>query len=137
MREFLRLDNKLFIKLKIKPLSPLTIKSAIDSDNVLSLLTTESSSIIKKDNNEEKEVIIKNGKFEQDRRKGEIYIPGSTLKGLFRNKFTEIYNSEDDIDKIFGYTNNNDENKALKSKFFIEDAYFYKEENRKNFILKI
>lgn len=144
MKEFLRLDNKLFIKLKIKPLSPLTIKLATESEetkkstSISALLTTESFSIIKKDdnntnnNNKEKEIIIKNGKFEQDKRKGEIYIPGSTLKGLFRDKFIEIYGSEDDIDKVFGYINKTDENKALKSKFFIEDAYF-KEEKRMKF----
>ena len=45
MRNFLRLDNKLILKLKIKPLSPLCIKLSIkdeegNSKNYSAMLTT-------------------------------------------------------------------------------------------------
>ena len=79
MREFLRLDNKLTLKLKIKPVSPLNIKLGADTKNVVALLTTESSS--------ETKIDVEKGDIIQDRRVGEIYIPGSTLKGLFKNRF--------------------------------------------------
>ena len=85
MRNFLRLDNKLILKLKIKPLSPLCIKLSIkdeegNSKNYSAMLTTKGAKINK--NKKGIDCYI---------RDGEIYIPGSTLKGLFRDRFLTTY----------------------------------------------
>lgn len=126
MREFLRLDNKLTLKLKIKPVSPLNIKLGADTKNVVALLTTESSS--------ETKIDVEKGDIIQDRREGEIYIPGSTLKGLFKNRFIimnggEKKKEEDPaIKNLFGYS---EDDNSLKGRIFLQDAYFADEKLRK------
>ena len=102
MKEFLRLDNKLIIKLKIIPISPLLISDGREMENL-------------------KEGERNNIYFLKDHNK-EIYIPGSTLKGLFRHKFYEILNDENKVASIFGQEKT-DDNKGTKSKIFLEDAH--------------
>lgn len=128
MKEFLRLDNKLILKLKIKPLSPLLIKlgtqekdSDSGTDAYVSFLTTESMTGTEVKNN--------GGKISVDERIGEIYIPGSSLRGMFRDRSLDIL-SKEEVDKLYGKV---DGEKAQKTKIFIEDAYLYEVENRKEF----
>lgn len=128
MKEFLRLDNKLILKLKIKPLSPLLIKlgtqekdSDSGTDAYVSFLTTESMIGTEVKNN--------GGKISVDERIGEIYIPGSSLRGMFRDRTLDIL-SKEEVDKLYGKV---DGEKAQKTKIFIEDAYLYEVENRKEF----
>lgn len=132
MREFLRLDNKLILKLKIKPLSPLLIKlgnkekdSEVKDGNYIGFLTTESSIGIKLEYNGGSE------KISEDNRKGEIYIPGSSLRGAFRDRTLDIFdNNEDEIEKLYGVSEGE---KALKTRIFIGDAFLYKVDDRKRF----
>lgn len=141
IKEFLKLENRLTLKLRIKPLSPLCIKlSCDDSDSLNALLTTEGGKKIKS-NNKGKEGNNKKA-TELYKREGEIYIPGSTLKGLFRDRFTLMYGKlgekqkrfeTDYIKTLFGDTEDkNNENKlAKKSKVFIQDSFL--EKKSKNF----
>ena len=142
IKEFLKLENRLILKLRIKPLSPLCIKLSCDddSDSLNALLTTEGGKKIKS-NNKGKEGNNKKA-TELYKREGEIYIPGSTLKGLFRDRFTLMYGKlgekqkrfeTDYIKTLFGDTEDkNNENKlAKKSKVFIQDSFL--EEKSKNF----
>ena len=141
IKEFLKLENKVTLKLRIKPLSPLCIKLSCgdeENDNSYSLSafqTTEGGKKIDKDNNSEdnSEKNIKKA-TELYKRDGEIYIPGSTLKGLFRDRFTTMYGTIDKdrnrfetdyIKELFGHTDEkNTENKlAQKSRFFIQDSF--------------
>ena len=141
IKEFLKLENKVTLKLRIKPLSPLCIKLSCgdeENDNSYSLSafqTTEGGKKIDKDNNSEdnSEKNIKKA-TELYKRDGEIYIPGSTLKGLFRDRFTTMYGTIDKdrnrfetdyIKELFGDTDEkNTENKlAQKSRFFIQDSF--------------
>lgn len=131
MQEFLKLDNKLILKLKIKPLSPLLIKlsskektSDAGTDAYVSFLTTEATVGTKVEND--------GGKISVDERTGEIYIPGSSLRGMFRDRTLDIL-SFDDVDKLYGKV---DGDKAQKTRVFIEDAYLYKLENREKFYKK-
>lgn len=141
IEEFLKLENRLILKLRIKPLSPLCIKLSCDddSDSLNTLLTTEGGKKIK--SNKGKESNNKKA-TELYKREGEIYIPGSTLKGLFRDRFTLMYGKlgekqkrfeTDYIKTLFGDTEDkNNENKlAKKSKVFIQDSFL--EEKSKNF----
>jgi hypothetical protein len=137
MKEFLKLDNKLVIKLKIIPLSPLTIKYSSNDRNdeeiadegadvYTGVLTTEKGGKLKSNKG-----IIED---KNEVRAGEIYIPGSTLKGLFRDRFLTIFNEKDDyVDNLFGFTDKDKEKKSKKSRFFIEDAFLSDEELRKLF----
>lgn len=142
IEEFLKLENRLTLKLRIKPLSPLCIKLSCDddSDSLNALLTTEGGKKIKS-NNKGKESNNKKA-TELYKREGEIYIPGSTLKGLFRDRFTLMYGKlgekqkrfeTDYIKTLFGDTEDkNNENKlAKKSKVLIQDSFL--EEKSKNF----
>ena len=142
IKEFLKLENRLILKLRIKPLSPLCIKLSCDddSDSLNALLTTEGGKKIKS-NNKGKEGNNKKA-TELYKREGEIYIPGSTLKGLFRDRFTLMYGKlgekqkrfeTDYIKTLFGDTEDkNNENKlAKKSKVFIQDSFL--EKKSKNF----
>lgn len=132
IEEFLKLGNKLILKLRIKPLSPLCIKLSCDDDeslkstgNYLGLLTTEQGKLV-----------VKEGELKKDNRRGEIYIPGSTLKGLFRDRFLTMYSDEIDyIKKLFGnIENKKDGNEiAKKSRFFIQDSFFCNKKNREEF----
>lgn len=131
MQEFLKLDNKLILKLKIKPLSPLLIKlsskektSDAGTDAYVSFLTTEAMVGTKVEND--------GGKISVDERIGEIYIPGSSLRGMFRDRTLDIL-SFDDVDKLYGKV---DGDKAQKTRVFIEDAYLYELENREKFYKK-
>ena len=151
-KEFLKLENKLVLELEIEPISPLIIKlgdgseeensKKEKSESVISFVTSDSprGNLVKYD---------KNGKNveKEDKRKGEIFIPGSTLRGLFREKFNKIYDmTKDDesnfkeknknhreVDNLFGWIEGE---KTQKGRIFIEDAYLEKEELRKNFYLK-
>jgi len=132
IEEFLKLENRLTLKLIIKPLSPLCIKLSCDNEenlkstgNYLGLLTTEQG-----------ELVVKEGEVKKDNRRGEIYIPGSTLKGLFRDRFLTMYDDKIDyIKKLFGNVENKkDGNKiAKKSRFFIQDSFFCNKKNREEF----
>lgn len=131
MKEFLRLDNKLILKLKIKPLSPLLIKlssqeknSDVGTDAYVSFLTTEAMVGTKVEND--------GGKISVDERIGEIYIPGSSLRGMFRDRTLDIL-SFDEVDKLYGKV---DGDKAQKTRVFIEDAYLYELQNREKFYKK-
>ena len=122
MKEFLKLDNKLILKLKIKPISPLCIKLGTDknakkADATSYLLTTESYPELKIETGLE--------------RKGEIYIPGSTLKGMFRDRFIEMSETEEEIEKLFGFSK--DDGSSFKGRIFLQDAYFTDENKRKEF----
>lgn len=129
MREFLKLDNKLILELKIKPKSPLLVKLGVKkeekSTNTAYFVFTESSS--------ETEIDEK-----REGRCGEIYIPGSTLKGLFRAKYNEIYESiyDDKIvakekeEKLFGKS---EDNESLKGRIFLQDAYLFENKKREKF----
>ena len=132
IKEFLKLENKLVLKLRIKPLSPLCIKLSCDNEEnlkstgkYLGLLTTEQG-----------ELVVKEGEVKKDNRRGEIYIPGSTLKGLFRDRFLTMYDDKIDyIKKLFGnIENKKDGNEiAKKSRFFIQDSFFCNKKNREEF----
>lgn len=147
-KEFLKLENKLVLDLEIEPLSPLIIKLGDGSEensknekseSVISFVTSDSprENLVKYDKNEKS----------KDDRKGEIFIPGSSLKGLFREKFNKIYDikkeneadfkeknkNHKEVDNLFGWTEGEE---AQKGRIFIEDAYLEKEELRKNFYLK-
>ena len=129
MKKNLRLDNKLILKLKIKPLSPLCIKLSIkneegSSKNYSAMLTTKGAKV----DNDKKGIDC----YIRD---GEIYIPGSTLKGLFRDRFLTMYGESDKeqfIKNLFGY-NDEEKKEAKKSRFFIQDAFFSEESKREKF----
>ncbi len=132
IEEFLKLENRLTLKLIIKPLSPLCIKLSCDNEenlkstgNYLGLLTTEQG-----------ELVVKEGEVKKDNRRGEIYIPGSTLKGLFRDRFLTMYDDKIDyIKKLFGNVENKKDGNeiAKKSRFFIQDSFFCNKKNREEF----
>lgn len=132
-KEFLKLDNKLVIKLKIIPLSPLTIKYSPNDrkkeeiieegvDVYTGILTSEKGGKLKSN----KGVI----EDKNEVREGEIYIPGSTLKGLFRDRFFTAFNDNIYTDNLFGFS---EKDKSKKSRFFIEDAFLSNEELRELF----
>lgn len=125
MKEFLRLDNKIVIKLKIIPLSPLTIRYSSNSrndeekdDTYVAIITTEKNKKNEKDQWEKLEIV--KGAINKEVRQGEIYIPGSTLKGLFRNRFLISSSNTEYIDNLFGFSEGD---KSKKSRFFIQDAF--------------
>lgn len=132
IEEFLKLENRLTLKLRIKPLSPLCIKLSCNNEenlkstgNYLGLLTTEQG-----------ELVVKEGEVKKDNRRGEIYIPGSTLKGLFRDRFLTMYDDKIDyIKKLFGNVENKKDGNeiAKKSRFFIQDSFFCNKKNREEF----
>ena len=126
MKEFLRLDNKFVLNLKIKPTSPLSINLGNEKEKeeenetksaaISAILTTEKGNV--------------NLKKDVDERKGELYIPGSTLKGLFRDRFIEIEGEgTKSVDNLFGFTGD----KNLKGRIFLQDAYFKEESKRREF----
>ena len=132
MKEFLRLDNKLNLELKIKPLSPLCIKLSKEEKEGEESKSSTYSTILVTEQGETK--VNNTGELELDTRKGEIYIPGSTLKGLFRDRFTTMYKDNSFVKNLFGYTEGNSEDeKARKSRIFLQDAFFFENEKRKNF----
>ena len=132
MKEFLRLDNKLILKLKIKPLSPLLIKlgnkekdSERKDGNYIGFLTTESGTGTELKYNGTSEKVTEDG------RKGEIYIPGSSLRGAFRDRTLDIFeNDEEEVKKLYGKS---DDDKSQKTRIFIGDAFLYNVETRKRF----
>lgn len=132
MKEFLRLDNKLNLELKIKPLSPLCIKLSKEEKEGEESKSSTYSTILVTEQGETK--ANNTGELELDTRKGEIYIPGSTLKGLFRDRFTTMYKDNSFVKNLFSYTEGNSEDeKARKSRIFLQDAFFFENEKRKNF----
>ena len=132
MKEFLKLDNKLNLELKIKPLSPLCIKLSKEEKEGEDSKSSTYSTILVTEQGETKANNM--GELELDNRKGEIYIPGSTLKGLFRDRFATMYKDNIFVKNLFGYTEENSkEEKAKKSRIFFQDAFFFENEKRKNF----
>ena len=141
MKEFLRLDNKLNLELKIKPLSPLCIKLSKEEKEGEESKSSTYSTILVTEQGETK--ANNTGELELDSRKGEIYIPGSTLKGLFRDRFIKMYGETNEkrekvetksIKNLFGYTEENSKKeKAKKSRIFLQDAFFFENEKRRNF----
>ena len=167
-KEFLKLENRLILKLKIKPISPLIIKMGDgkekdNSESVITFMTSESPQISKNgkgitDYNKETK------KIDGDGGEGEPFILGSTLRGLFRERFCQIYGIEGNLEdyKItIGSSNSDSENEkqndleskeniklikklfgytdvndALKGRIFLEDAYLENEEYRKAFYKK-
>lgn len=167
-KEFLKLENRLILKLKIKPISPLIIKMGDgkekdNSESVITFMTSESTQISKNrkgitDYNKETK------KIDEDGREGEPFILGSTLRGLFRERFCQIYGIEgnlEDYKTTIGSSNSDSENEkqndleskeniklikklfgytdvndALKGRIFLEDAYLENEEYRKAFYKK-
>lgn len=131
MKEFLRLDNKLILKLKIKPLSPLLIKlgnkekdSEEKDGNYIGFLTTESGTGTELKYNGTSEKVTEDG------RKGEIYIPGSSLRGAFRDRTLDIFeNDEEEVKKLYGKS----DDESQKTRIFIGDAFLYNVETRKRF----
>ena len=131
MKEFLRLDNKLILKLKIKPLSPLLIKlgnKEKDSEGkdgtYIGFLTTESGTGTELKYNGTSEKVTEDG------RKGEIYIPGSSLRGAFRDRTLDIFeNDEEEVKKLYGKS----DDESQKTRIFIGDAFLYNVETRKRF----
>jgi len=142
IEEFLKLENKLILKLRIKPLSPLCIKLSCDDDE------NDSNSLSAFQTTESGKKIINNSQTKGEKkateiykRNGEIYIPGSTLKGLFRDRFLIMYGKleekqkkieTDYIKKLFGNVENKkDEDEiAKKSRFFIQDSFLAGETER-------
>ena len=133
MKEFLKLDNKLILELKIKALSPLCIKLSKEEKEGEDSKSSTYSTILVTEQGETK--ANSTGNLELDTRRGEIYIPGSTLKGLFKDRFITMYNKNDNFVKnLFGYNEDDSNNeKARKSRIFLQDAFFFEKENRKNF----
>ena len=132
MKEFFKLDNKLNLELKIKPLSPLCIKLSKEEKEGEESKSSTYSTILVTEQGETK--ANNTGELELDTRKGEIYIPGSTLKGLFRDRFTTMYKDNSFVKNLFGYTEGNSEDeRARKSRIFLQDAFFFENEKRKNF----
>ena len=129
MGKFLKVDNRLILKLKIKPLSPLCIKLSIkneegSSKNYSAMLTTKGAKI----DNDKKGIDC----YIRD---GEIYIPGSTLKGLFRDRFLTMYGESDKeqfIKNLFG-CNDEEKKEAKKSRFFIQDAFLFEKSIKEKF----
>ncbi len=83
--EFITLKNEVNIKLRINPKSPLLIKlgdgkESTKDENTICFMTTKGG----KANYEQ-------GKKVEESREGYLYIPGSTLKGMFRERFHQIY----------------------------------------------
>ena len=118
MSEFLKLDNRVVIKLKIVPVSPLLILDGREMEKI---------------NNQGEDAEKNKNLFLRDS-SGQIYIPGSTLKGLFRNKFIDIYGEAgaECIDKVFGHKEENGK-KGNKAKIFLQDGYLINP-NKKNII---
>lgn len=148
-KEFLKLENKLILELEIEPVSPLIIKLGDGSEesrenkkseSVISFVTSDSprGDLVEYDKNKKK----------KDERKGEIFIPGSTLRGLWREKINKIYDyikdndndetfrmkeknkSHKETDSLFGWIEGDE---AQKGRIFIQDAYLENQEIRKIF----
>ena len=139
MKEFLKLDNKLVIKLKIIPLSPLTIKYSSNDrndeekdDTYVAVITTEKN--MRNEKNEKnpwKKLTIEKGSVKDEVRVGEIYIAGSTLKGLFRDRFlTSSKNNNEYVDNLFGFVEGD---MAKKSRLFVQDAFLSDQKLRELF----
>ena len=141
MNKFLKLDNRLNLELKIKPLSPLCIKLSKEkkgdrakTDSYSAILVSEEGKVDKSKSEVEK----------LDTRRGEIYIPGSTLKGLFRDRFITMYGETNEkgekvvetkfIKNLFGCREEDSKDKkARKSRILLQDAFFFENEKRKKF----
>ena len=139
MKEFLKLDNKLVIKLKIIPLSPLTIKYSSNDrndeekdDTYVAVITTEKNMRNEKNENKTwKKLTIEKGSIKDEVRVGEIYIAGSTLKGLFRDRFlTSSKNNNEYVDNLFGFVKGD---KAKKARLFVQDAFLSDQKLRELF----
>ena len=142
MEGFLKLNNRLNLELKIKPLSPLCIKLSKEKKEEGAKTDSYSTILVSEEGK-----VDKSGVEKLDTRRGEIYIPGSTLKGLFRDRFITMYGETNEkgekvvetkfIKNLFGYTEGNSEDeKARKSRILLQDAFFFENEKRKKFYNK-
>lgn len=141
MERFLKLNNRLNLELKIKPLSPLCIKLSKEKKEEGAKTDSYSAILV----SEEGERITDDlGLLKSDTRRGEIYIPGSTLKGLFRDRFITMYGETNEkgekvvetkfIKNLFGCREEDSEDKkARKSRIFLQDAFFFENEKRRDF----
>ena len=140
MNEFLKLDNRLNLELKIKPLSPLCIKLSKEKKGDGAKTDSYSAILVSE---EGERITDESGLLKSDTRRGEIYIPGSTLKGLFRDRFIIMYGKTNekgekvetkDIKNLFGCrVEDSEDEKARKSRIFVQDAFFF--ENKKASII--
>ena len=140
MNEFLKLDNRLNLELKIKPLSPLCIKLSKEKKGDGAKTDSYSAILVSE---EGERITDESGLLKSDTRRGEIYIPGSTLKGLFRDRFIIMYGKTNekgekvetkDIKNIFGCrVEDSEDEKARKSRIFVQDAFFFENKKRKKF----
>ena len=140
MNEFLKLDNRLNLELKIKPLSPLCIKLSKEKKGDGAKTDSYSAILVSE---EGERITDESGLLKSDTRRGEIYIPGSTLKGLFRDRFIIMYGKTNekgekvetkDIKNLFGCrVEDSEDEKARKSRIFVQDAFFFENKKRKKF----
>ena len=139
MEGFLKLNNRLNLELKIKPLSPLCIKLSKEKKEEGAKADSYSTILVSEEGK-----VDKSGVEKLDTRRGEIYIPGSTLKGLFRDRFITIYGETNEkgekvvetkfIKNLFGCREEDSEDKkARKSRILLQDAFFFQNEKRKKF----
>ena len=106
-KEFLKLENEVKIKFKIKPKSPLLIKlgdgkDATKSDTHIAWMTdkTPTAKTVK---GKDIKVEYEKEKKTRDDREGKIFILGSTLKGMFREQFYKMHKMNNEkIDDEFG-----------------------------------
>ena len=85
----------------------------------------------KDENKTWKKLTIEKGSIKDEVRVGEIYIAGSTLKGLFRDRFlTSSKNNNEYVDNLFGFVEGD---KAKKSRLFVQDAFLSDEKLRELF----
>lgn len=117
--KFITLGNEVNIKLKIKPKSPLLIKvgdgkESTKDENTVCFMTTKGG-----------KAKYEKGEKKEDSREGYLYIPGSTLKGMFRERFNQIYDYKGlDKEKLTKYTAEEYRDKLLKDKKLkSEDVY--------------
>lgn len=104
-----KIDNELIVKLKIIPKSPLLIKEGTGKDEV----TQNKIKWLKIDSGE---YMIDRASSTDNKEKGKLLLPGSTLKGLFRHSFEKIYSARGaESGNLFG-------NIQSKSRFWISDG---------------
>ncbi len=104
-----KIDNELIVKLKIIPKSPLLIKEGTGKDEV----TQNKIKWLKIDSGE---YMIDGASSSDNKEKGKLLLPGSTLKGLFRHSFEKIYSARGtEIGNLFGSIQS-------KSRFWISDG---------------
>lgn len=121
-REYIHQKNKFEIFFEIELLEPLNIGTGIEDKNdksSIKILTTGSKNLFNMECN----------------KYGEVYIPGSSIRGVFRSKYSEIlesFNKKIEEDTLFGI-HDIDNKYFTKSRIHIEDAYLLKENNKSDY----